>query len=73
MYLLKSALHDFWRPEIINHEPPHDKTNTMASTQSDQSLRCPHVETLGPWLPTKRTAKTLISLGAQVILLVLWC
>ena len=34
-----------------------------ASAQSDQSLRCPHEETLGPWLPTECTAKTLIRLG----------
>ena len=31
-----------------------------ASAQSDQSLRCPHEESLGPKLPTGRTAKTLI-------------
>ena len=43
------------------HEPPHDKTNKMAcapsedsdrtawtSAQSDQRLRCPHEESLGP-------------------------
>ena len=42
------------------HEPPHDKTNKMAApsedsdqpghppSQSDQSLRCPHEEILGP-------------------------
>ena len=35
-------------------EPPHDKTNKMAcapsedSVQSDQSLCCPHEESLGP-------------------------
>ena len=34
-----------------------------ASTQSDQSLRCPHEESWGPELPTERTAKTLIRLG----------
>ena len=34
-----------------------------ASTQSDQSLRCPHEESLGPYLPVERTAKTLIRLG----------
>ena len=28
--------------------PPHDKTNKMASAQSDQSLRCPHEVSLGP-------------------------
>ena len=42
------------------YEPPHDKTNNVAvrpaktqislpaSAQSDQSLRCPHEEMLGP-------------------------
>ena len=45
-------------------EPPLDKTNTMAcapsedSAQADQSLRCPHEESLGPQLPIQRTAKT---------------
>ena len=34
-----------------------------ASAQSDQSLRCPHEETLGPLLPIERKAKTLIRLG----------
>ena len=29
------------------NEPPHDKTNKMASAQSE-SLRRPHEETLGP-------------------------
>ena len=59
--------------------------STWASTQSDQRLRCAHEESLGPNLPIKRTAKTLIRLcgcpvwsesspGARVILLVLsWC
>ena len=37
--------------------------SAWASAQSDQSLRCPHEESLGPWLPTERTAKTLIRLG----------
>ena len=57
-------------------EPPHDKTNKLACApsedsvqpghppmQSDQRLHCPHEETLGPQLPVKRTAKTLIRLG----------
>ena len=46
--------------------------SAWASAQSDQSLRCPHEESLGPWLHIERTAKTLIrlvgsesSLGAQ--------
>ena len=34
-----------------------------ASAQSDQSLRCPHEESLGPYLPTEHTAKALIGLG----------
>ena len=37
--------------------------SAWASAQSDQSLRCPHEESLGPYLPTERTAKTLIRLG----------
>ena len=32
--------------------------SAWASAQSDQSLRCPHEESLGPWLPFERTAKT---------------
>ena len=30
--------------------------------QADLSLRCPHEESLGPYLSTERTAKTLIRL-----------
>ena len=56
--------------------------SAWASAQSDQSLRCPHEESLGPYLPIECTVKTLIRLGgcpgwfeswlgAQVILLVL--
>ena len=37
--------------------------SAWASAQSDQSLRCPHEESLGPYLPIERTAKTLIRLG----------
>ena len=37
--------------------------SAWAYAQSDQSLRCPHEEILGPQLPTERTAKTLIRLG----------
>ena len=37
---------------MVTYEPRHDKTNKMsvrlASAQSDQSLRSPHEETLGP-------------------------
>ena len=34
--------------------------SAWASVQSDQSLRCPYEEALGPQLPRRRTAKTLI-------------
>ena len=37
--------------------------SAWASAQSDQSLHCPHEETLDPYLPNERTAKTLIRLG----------
>ena len=58
--------------------------SALACAQSDQSLRCPHEETLGPYLPNECTAKNLIRLGGcqgwsesllgtQVILLVLSC
>ena len=53
--------------------------SAWASTQSEQSLRCPLEETLGPKLPIERTAKTdqtgLISVftGCSVTLLVLSC
>ena len=58
--------------------------SAWASTQSDQSFRCPHEEALGPYLPQKHTAETLIRLGGcpgwsesllctQLILLVLSC
>ena len=53
--------------------------SAWASGQSDQSLRCPHEESLGPYLPTERSAKTdqirpgwsESSLGVHVSLLVL--
>ena len=32
--------------------------SAWASTQSDQSLRCPHEETLGPQIQIERTVKT---------------
>ena len=39
--------------------------SAWASAQSDQSLRCPLEESLGPKLFFKRTAKTLIRLGGR--------
>ena len=64
--------------------PQWSLRSAWASAQSDQSLRCPHEEALGPCLSLKRTAKTLIrldgcpgwsesSLGVHVMLLVLSC
>ena len=37
--------------------------SAWTSSQSDQSLRCPHEESLGLKLPSDRTSKTLIRLG----------
>ena len=53
------------------HVCPAKTQIAWASTHSDQSLRCPHEESLGPRLPIERTVKTLIRLGAHSILLVL--
>ena len=50
-------------------------------SESDQSFRCPQEESLGPYLPSERTSKTMTwlggcpgwsesSLGAKIILLV---
>ena len=56
------------------------KTQISLDAQSDQSLRCPHEETLGPSLPSAQRRLIRLggcpgwsesSLGAQVILLVL--
>ena len=53
---------------LLPFKPKHDKTNKMtcapsensksgwASTQYDQSLRCPHKEPLCSWLSIERTA-----------------
>ena len=53
----------------------------LRSDWADQIFRCPHEESLGPYLPIERTSKTMIrlggcpgwpefSLGAKIILLV---
>ena len=39
--------------------------SAWASAQSDQSLRCPHEESLGPLLPIERTVKTLTAQSDQ--------
>ena len=42
------------------------KPTKWVCAQSDQRLRCPHEESLGPYLPIKRTAKTLMRLSGFV-------
>ena len=42
--------------------------SAWASAQSDQSLRCPHEESLGPWLPFERIAKTDLRLKMMCIM-----
>ena len=37
--------------------PQRRLRSAWASAQSDQSLHCPHEESLDPYLPIKRTAK----------------
>ena len=55
---------------LHTYEPQQDKTNKMTvhpakiHLPSLLSLCYPHEEAMGPWLPTARTAKTLIRLGA---------
>ena len=39
--------------------------SAWASAHSNQSLLCPHEESMGPWLPFVRTAKTPIRLGGS--------
>ena len=59
-------MHEF---SILENEPKHAKNNKVTcalSEDSDQpryplsqiSLRCPHEEGVGPWLPIERQAKT---------------
>ena len=52
-----------WQNQQNGHCAQRRHRSACASAQSDLSLRCPHEETLGPQLPTDRTAKTLIRLG----------
>ena len=63
--------------------PPSEDSDQPWLAQSEQSLRYPHEETLGPYLPIERTAKTdqtrrmprpiWVFAGRTVILLVLTC
>ena len=72
--IMTTALLLGWRYICLLYEMGRDMTkptkwvcaqrrlgSAWASAQSDQSLRCPHEESLGPWLPIKRTAKTQIT------------
>ena len=45
---------------VFTFEPSRDKTNKMACAPSEDSDQPghPHEESLGPQLPTERTAKT---------------
>ena len=66
-FILKKVISILYRVLLRVLEPPHDKidmcaqqrlSSAWASAQSNQSIRCPHEETLGPQLPIERTAKT---------------
>ena len=52
-----------WQSQQNGHCVQRRHRSACASAQSDQSLRCPHEQTLGPQLPIERTTKTLIRLG----------
>ena len=47
-----------WQNQLNGNCTQRRHWSACASAQSDQSLRCPHEETLGPQLPLERTAKT---------------
>ena len=38
------------QPVGLIYEPAHNKKSARASTHSDQCLRCPHEESLGPYI-----------------------
>ena len=52
-----------WQSQQNGHCAQRRHRSACASAHSDQSLRCPHEQTLGPQLPIERTTKTLIRLG----------
>ena len=54
-----------WQNQQNGHCAQWRHRSAWASSQSDQSLRCLHEETLGPQIPIERTAKTLIRLGGR--------
>ena len=58
----------FWSTSWQNQQndfAPSEDRSASASTQSDQSLCCPHDQTFDPWLPTEHPAKTLIRLSGR--------
>ena len=55
------------KPPLTSYELPHDKTNKVACAPNKDSVQPglplgEHEESLSPYLPTERTAKTLIRL-----------
>ena len=62
MILIRSDKSEIWATSWQNQQndlcTQQRLRSAWASAQSDQSLRCPHEETLGPQLPTERTVKT---------------
>ena len=52
-----------WQKQQNDMCPQRSLRSAWASDQSDQSLQCPHDDTLGPYLSSERTVKTLIRLG----------
>ena len=49
-----------WQSQQNGHWAQRRHRSACASAQSDQSLRCPQKQTLGPQLSNERTTKTLI-------------
>ena len=53
-----------WHSSLLHMSRDMTKqTKWLCAQRKLISLRCPREETLGPWLPTERTTKTLIRLG----------
>ena len=66
LIILRQLLHNWaalWQKQQNCMCAQRRLSSAWASTQSDQSLRCPLEEILDPYLSIKRTTKTLIRLG----------
>ena len=61
--VLRQKMHNRWAAARQNKRNDLRAQRRLVSAQSDQSLRYPYGETLGPLLPIERTAKTLIGLS----------